>query len=238
MKCRSENTISSSFFSLCVECIYFIVFQDFLIYNVLSEPVSEIKQKRERVHETKSYSTSSFVLIFLAKVVDAMAFKNFVRPAIWRFHGHYDHWSILMENFLKFKEYWQIVESGVVEPAAGMSMTDAGRADFERQQLKDLNAKNYLFQAIDHSILKTILCKDTSKIIWDFMKKKYKGSTRAKRQQLQTLCSQFEMLRMKLGESVTDYFAGTMAIVKKMRIHDEQMEDITIIEKILVSMTP
>ncbi|KAL5758187.1 hypothetical protein ACOSP7_020798 [Xanthoceras sorbifolium] len=28
-------------------------------------------------------------------------FENFVQPAIPRFDGHYDHWSLLMENFLR-----------------------------------------------------------------------------------------------------------------------------------------
>ncbi|PON49915.1 Zinc finger, CCHC-type, partial [Parasponia andersonii] len=43
---------------------------------------------------------------------------------------------------------------------------------------------------------------------------------------------------MKSGESVTDFFARTMTIANKMRIHGERMEDVTIIEKILRSMTP
>lgn len=36
---------------------------------------------------------------------------NFVQLAIPRFDGHYDHWSMLMENFLRSKEYWSLVES-------------------------------------------------------------------------------------------------------------------------------
>ena len=43
---------------------------------------------------------------------------------------------------------------------------------------------------------------------------------------------------MRLGESVTDYFSRTMAIVNKMRIHGDKIEDVTIVEKILRSMTP
>ena len=46
------------------------------------------------------------------------------------------------------------------------------------------------------------------------------------------------MIRMKSGESVADYFSRTMAIVNKMRIHGDKMEDVTIIEKILRSMKP
>lgn len=110
-----------------------------------------------------------------------MAAENFVQPAIPRFDGHYDHWSMLMENFLRSKEYWTVVESGVAEPAAGVVLTNAQKVEHEALKLKDLKAKNYLFQAIDRSILETILSKETSKQIWDSMEKKYQGTSKAKK---------------------------------------------------------
>lgn len=95
-----------------------------------------------------------------------MASENsFVQASIPRFDGHYDHWSMLMENFLRSKEYWTVVVSGVVETTTGVTPTDAQKAELEGLKLKDLKAKNYLFQAIDRSILETILCKDTAKHI-------------------------------------------------------------------------
>ena len=90
-----------------------------------------------------------------------MASKNFVQPAIPRFDGHYDHLKMLMENFLRSKEYWEVVSDGMPEITA--AMTDEQKTEVEGTKLKDLKAKNYLFQAIDRSILETILCKDTSK---------------------------------------------------------------------------
>ena len=81
-----------------------------------------------------------------------MASETFVQPAIPRFDGHYDHWSMLMENVLRSKEYWTVVVSGVAEPAAGVVLTDAQEVEHKGQKLKDLKAKNYLFQAIDRSI--------------------------------------------------------------------------------------
>ncbi|XP_068650707.1 uncharacterized protein [Aristolochia californica] len=158
--------------------------------------------------------------------------------AIPRFDGEYDHWSMLMEIFLRSKEYWTVVVSGVVEPVIGVVFTDAQKTKLEGHKLKDLKAKSYLFQAIDRSILETILCKDTTKHIWDSMKKKYQGTTRAKRQQLLALRSEFEILRMKSRELVTDYFSITMAIVKKMRIHGDKTKDVLIVKKILRSLTP
>ncbi|XP_059670646.1 uncharacterized protein LOC132316151 [Cornus florida] len=164
--------------------------------------------------------------------------NNFVRLVIPRFAGHYDHWSMLMENFLRSKEYWQVISDGIIGLATDTAMTEAQKIEIEGQWLKDLEAKNYLFQAIDWSILETILCKEISKQIWDSMKKMYLGSVRVKRQQLQALHTEFKMLRMKSGESVIDYFSRMMAIVNKMRIHGDKMEDVTVIEKVLRSLTP
>ncbi|XP_073152289.1 uncharacterized protein [Henckelia pumila] len=167
-----------------------------------------------------------------------MASENSVQPAIPRFDGHYDHWSMLMENFLRSKEYWIIVEVGVTEPATRVVLTDAQQKKLEEQKLKDLEAKNYLFQAIDRSILETILQKDTSKQIWDSMKKKYQGTTRVKRQQLQALRKEFEILQMKQAEPVDEYFSRVLTTVNKMRIHGEKFEDVAVVEKILRSMSP
>ncbi|KAL0350103.1 UNVERIFIED_CONTAM: hypothetical protein Sradi_4159500 [Sesamum radiatum] len=93
-----------------------------------------------------------------------MASENFVQPAIPRFDGHYDHWGMLMENFLRLKEYWQVASDGI--PKLKAAMSNAQKTDIKGMKLKDLKAKNYLVQAIDHSILETILCKDTSKQIF------------------------------------------------------------------------
>ncbi|TXG51514.1 hypothetical protein EZV62_024038 [Acer yangbiense] len=109
-----------------------------------------------------------------------MAFEKFVQPNIPHFDGHYDHWSMLMENFLRSKEYWQVVEVGVVEPAENVVLMVTQKTEMEALKLKDLKEKNYLFQEIDRSILETILSKESSKEIWDSMKKKYQGSSRVK----------------------------------------------------------
>ena len=58
-----------------------------------------------------------------------------------------------------------MVEFGVQLPTSGQTLTEAQKTELEGLKLKDLKAKNYLFQAIDRSILETILGKDTSKKI-------------------------------------------------------------------------
>ena len=75
-------------------------------------------------------------------------------------------------KFLRSKEYWQVVETGFSAAADDIDLSDDQQKAIADQRLKDLRAKNYLFQAIDRSILETILNKETSKGIWDSMKKK------------------------------------------------------------------
>ncbi|CAJ2672444.1 unnamed protein product [Trifolium pratense] len=162
--------------------------------------------------------------------------SNFVQPAIPRFDGHYDHWSMLMENLLRSKEYWTLLESGIPTVEAGVQPTEQQLKGIEEAKLKDLKAKNYLFQAIDRNIMETILNRDTSKDIWDSMKQKYKGSTKVKRAQLQALRREFEVLGMKDGEKVDEYFSRTLSIANKMKAHGERMEQLVVVEKILRSM--
>lgn len=73
------------------------------------------------------------------------------------------------------------MENGVPAVAEGIVPTEAQKKNIDDQKLKDLKLKNYLFQALDRSILETILNKDTAKGIWDSMKQKYQGTTRVKR---------------------------------------------------------
>ncbi|XP_073262872.1 uncharacterized protein [Populus alba] len=163
--------------------------------------------------------------------------RGFVQPSIPRLDGHYDHWCMLMENFLHSKEYWSLIEDGIPTVIEGVQPTPAQLKAIEDAKLKDLNAKNYLFQSIDRSILETILNKDSAKSIWDSLKTKYQGITRVQRAQRQALQKEFEMLNIKTGKSVTAYFARTMTIVNKIRSNGvKNLTDLTIIEKILRSM--
>ncbi|XP_028080935.1 uncharacterized protein LOC114282454 [Camellia sinensis] len=146
--------------------------------------------------------------------------SSFVQPVIPHFDGHYDHWSILVENFLRSKEYWGLIANAIVEPVDDAVLT------------------NTQTKAIDYAILQTILKKDTAKKIWDSLKNKYQGTTRVKHAQLQALRQEFETLHMKGDESVNDYFARTLAIANKMCIHGEKMGDVAVIEQMLRSMTP
>ncbi|XP_076943175.1 uncharacterized protein LOC143613323 [Bidens hawaiensis] len=154
-----------------------------------------------------------------------------------KFDSDYDHWSMVMETLLRSKEYWRVVEDGYTVIRPGEQATATQQKNFEENRLKDLKACNYLFQSIDKSILRTMTEKKTAKHIWDAMKMKYQGSARVKRAQLQRLRREFELLEMKIGESVIDYFGRVMTVSNDMRNARDTMTDVTIVEKVLRTLT-
>jgi hypothetical protein len=77
---------------------------------------------------------------------------------------------MLMENFLQSKEYWSLIDTRIPEVAIGAEQAKAQQKTVENMRLKDLKVKNYLFQAIDHTIIEKILNRDSVKGIWDSMR--------------------------------------------------------------------
>ncbi|KAJ1426306.1 gag-polypeptide of LTR copia-type [Sesbania bispinosa] len=128
-------------------------------------------------------------------------------------------------NLLRSKEYWSLVETGYAKPAKGVESTEVQKKELKDLMMKDLKVKNYPFQAIDRTILEQILEKRTAKQIWDSMKKKFEGNARVKRSTLQALGRDFEVLEMKVGEIITEYFTRVMAITNKMRSNGEDMKE-------------
>jgi len=92
--------------------------------------------------------------------------------------------------------------------------------------------KNYLFQSIDRTILETMLKKKTSKEIGDSMRRKYQGSTRVKRAQLQAVRRDFEILQMQEKGWMNDYIGKVMSLASQMRMHGDSITDVAGVEKI------
>jgi hypothetical protein len=160
---------------------------------------------------------------------------NFAQPSIPKFDGFYDHWAMLMENLLRFKKFWDLIETGVT--IALENPTPEQEKAAKDSKLLDLKVKNDLFQSIDRTIMETILVKDSAKDIWDAIHRKYQGSTKVKLAQLQALRKEFEILAMKEGETIDEYIVRTLSIANKMAAHGEKMDQTLVVEKILRSLT-
>ncbi|KAM1155777.1 hypothetical protein ACFX13_027213 [Malus domestica] len=120
------------------------------------------------------------------------ATESFVQPTIQRFDGHYNHRSMLMENFLRSKKYWNLVESGIDTPAKG---------------------------ALDRSILETILENETSKQIWVSLKKKYKGPESVKPSKIRSNGGTMEEVKVmeKIVRSSTPTFNYIVCSIEEVK---------------------
>jgi len=68
---------------------------------------------------------------------------NFAQPSIPKFDGFYDHWAMLMENLLRSKEFWDLIETGIIN--APENPTPKQEKAMKDSKLCDLKVKNYLF---------------------------------------------------------------------------------------------
>ena len=74
---------------------------------------------------------------------------SFATTCVLKFDGDYEHWSLVMKNLLRSKEYWSAIQSGFEEPKGNEPLSAAQQKEINEARLKDLRAKNYLFQSIN-----------------------------------------------------------------------------------------
>ena len=70
--------------------------------NKIPRNCSFLKKKARKLQNYKQKKAS--------KIRMARESSNFVQPTIPQFDGHYDHWAMFMEIFLRSKEYWNLIE--------------------------------------------------------------------------------------------------------------------------------
>ncbi|GAU48606.1 hypothetical protein TSUD_327180 [Trifolium subterraneum] len=150
---------------------------------------------------------------------------------------HYDHWSELIENLLRAKGLWSMIEIGYQEPVETTMLTEEQLELLQDSKTNDHKVKHYLFRAIDRSVFEQLLDRRTSKIVWDSLKRKYGGNDRVKKSMLNSLRREFEVLEMKDAETITEYFARVMTVANKMRSNGEVMSDSKLVQKILRTLT-
>ncbi|KAL4554001.1 hypothetical protein LXL04_039876 [Taraxacum kok-saghyz] len=153
------------------------------------------------------------------------------------FDGHYEHWSEMMENLLRAKQVWNLIEPGIREPTVGVAQSEAEKKKLEELRQKDLQVKHYLYQAVDRVTFEQILDRKTSKAVWESMQKRFARNERVKKSILQKLRRDFVILEMKANETIPEYFGRVLTISNQMRSNGESMTDVKTVEKILRTLT-
>ncbi|PRQ23286.1 putative RNA-directed DNA polymerase [Rosa chinensis] len=142
-----------------------------------------------------------------------------------------------MELFFKIMKYTEVVINGFADPGDQANLTQNQREELIRNRKKDSRALMYIYGAIDSEVYEKIAHVTTSKEAWDCLINTIIGRDKVKKVRLQTLRRQFELLQMEKKESISDYFARTLAIANQMKANGEVIKELQIVEKILRTLT-
>eukprot|EP00253_Pinus_taeda_P030589 PITA_30589 len=131
-----------------------------------------------------------------------------------------------------YTDVWEIVEGGYTFPSAIPTDT-AGKKQYET------NAKvvNTLLGSLSQSEFVKLMQLKTAKEIWDKIILSYEGDNQVKRAKLQSLKIQYETLKMHNDESIANYFLRIDEMVNCMRNLGEEIKEVTLVEKVLRSLS-
>ncbi|KAL4568673.1 hypothetical protein LXL04_024288 [Taraxacum kok-saghyz] len=208
--------------------------EDFQRWMIGNNPVAEVKELNGVDHMPMLCDPNQLSSEFRSPKRVRMNDDKLKVPV---FDGHYEHWSEMMENLLRAKQVWNLIDPGIREPTVGVAQSEAEKKKLEELRMKDLQVKHYLYQAIDRVMSEQILDKITSKAVWESMQKGFAGNERVKKSLLQKIRRDFEVLEMKMNESIPEYFGRVLTNSNQMRSNGETMIDVKVVEKILRTLT-
>ncbi|XP_055822066.1 uncharacterized protein LOC129890558 [Solanum dulcamara] len=107
---------------------------------------------------------------------------------------------------------------------------------YEDSKSRKPKALTCLHSALLDVIFTRIMTCEIPKEAWEKLKEEFDGSDRVKVVKLLTLKREFEMLRMKEGDTVKEYSAKLMEIVNKIRLFGEIFLDSKVVEKMMISL--
>ncbi|XP_048331631.2 uncharacterized protein LOC107434507 [Ziziphus jujuba] len=123
--------------------------------------------------------------------------------------NNYDNWSIKIKALLGTQDMWEIVEKCYIK------------------------SKN---EGLDDDAFEKVSKAKSTKEAWEKLKISYKGADPVKKVRLETLRAKFEMLQMKEGEIISDYFSRVLMVTNQLKRNGKKLDDVKIMEKILRSL--
>jgi len=142
------------------------------------------------------------------------------------------------EGIARFSRCLGYCREWLYEPEGTDGLANAQKDALKDLQKKDKKALFFIYQGVDESAFKKIANANTSKQAWEIIQNSYKRAERVKKVQLQTLQKEFESLKMKVKESISNYFTRVQSIMNQLRRNGEIIEDVRVNEKILRSLDP
>ena len=129
------------------------------------------------------------------------------------FNGEcYNFWKIRMKIFIESQDLdvWDAIENGPYVPFTEINDAKSAkpRAEWTDEDKKkvqyDLRAKNILTSALGFDEFFRVSNCTTAKEMWDTLEVTHEGTEEVKRSRMNTLSQEYEMFRMKPGESILE----------------------------------
>ncbi|KAK2411591.1 putative mitochondrial protein [Trifolium repens] len=152
--------------------------------------------------------------------------------------SNYDNWSLRMVALLGAHDVWEIVEKGFVDSGNEGTSSQTQKDSLRDSRKRDKKALCLIYQGIDEDTFEMVSGAKTAKEAWEKLRTSYKGADQVKKVRLQTLRGEFEALRMKEGELISDYFSRVLTVTNNLKRNGEKYDDVRIMEKILRSVDP
>ncbi|XP_022032854.1 uncharacterized protein LOC110933963 [Helianthus annuus] len=101
---------------------------------------------------------------------------------------------------------------------------------------KDMTATTYLFQALPEDMIIQVASCKSAKEIWDALKTRHVGADRVQKSRLQTLKTEFEILKMKEDDTIDSFTARLNGILTRASTLGSTFDQPTLVRKLLSSV--
>ncbi|XP_019429222.1 PREDICTED: uncharacterized protein LOC109336861 [Lupinus angustifolius] len=128
---------------------------------------------------------------------------------------NYERWHIQMKVLFGYQEVLEIVQNRY--QSIGEDATEAQRSTFRECKKRDCKTLFMIHQYVDESNFEKISSAKTTKEVWDNLEKCCAGAEKVKKVKLQTLRREYELLQMKDGDTVADYFTKIRSLTNLMK---------------------
>ncbi|XP_004491926.1 uncharacterized protein [Cicer arietinum] len=143
-----------------------------------------------------------------------------------------------MKVLLGSQGVWEIVEKCYDEPQDEEGLSQVENEVLAKTRKKDQQTLTLIHQCLDDSMFEKVADATNSKEAWKILEKSLQGIDKVKKIKLQSLRGDFEALKMKDSESISDYYSRVKTIVNQMKRYGDKIEDFRVAEKSLRSLTP
>ncbi|KAK2981078.1 LOW QUALITY PROTEIN: hypothetical protein RJ640_012033 [Escallonia rubra] len=143
-----------------------------------------------------------------------------------------------VKAILGSQDVWEVVDNGFTEPQSEATLSATQKEALQATRRKDQKALAIIHQSLDDAMLQKVANATTSKNAWEILQTSHGGVEKVKKVRLQTLRGEFEALRMKESELVSDYFSRVLVIVNQMKRNGDDLNDARVVKKILRSLDP